>query len=174
MRCAAGQPWVRFEVPPTAASAAGGLRLRGDVELQLVSTSGLVLAEEVLGWATVHTSFLPEGCVLPKAQVDLVHRDGRFPSSWSLHMQCDVEAPPTRAPAAAAAAAHASGGGACGAAAAAAGSAKAATPEGACGATHGVETREGGDAEGGAAEVKAEVPLPSGVQVLPVALVQAD
>ncbi len=86
VRCAPLQPAVRFELP------GGGLRLQGDFELRL-SNAGL-LADEKLGWATLHTGFLahvlkpqPNGGALLKEDVDGAHRDARFPAAWRMELE---------------------------------------------------------------------------------------
>jgi len=92
VRCVPLQPNVRLVLP------GGGLRLRGDFELQLKHLG--VLAEERLGWATLHTSFLPhvllplpEGGALPVNDVDGAAKDcSRFPRDWRLVLEFTVEA----------------------------------------------------------------------------------
>ena len=53
VRAAPSQPLVRFDLPD------GGLRLRGDVQLSLASSGGLVAPDDELGWVHVHTSWMP-------------------------------------------------------------------------------------------------------------------
>ena len=53
-RTAPSQPLVVFGLP------SGGLRVRGDLQLSLVSTSSLLVAEDELGWVHVHTSWMPQ------------------------------------------------------------------------------------------------------------------
>lgn len=55
LRCGALQPRVRFELPN------GGLRVRGDLQLSLLSAAGLIADDSELGWAHVHTSWMPQG-----------------------------------------------------------------------------------------------------------------
>ena len=84
IRCAPLQPHVRFEMP------GGGLRLRGDIEVRLMATGG-VLADERLGWLTLHTSFmhqsllpLPDGGAIRREDIDGISSDARFPADWRM------------------------------------------------------------------------------------------
>ena len=111
LRCAPSQPSIRFELPN------GGLRARGDLQLSLLSAAGLVRDDDQLGWAHIHTSWMPEGgppqataaaaaatasaaesssgllrvAALGKSEVDGVGKDGRFPPDWKMvvHFTCD-------------------------------------------------------------------------------------
>ena len=85
LRCAPGEACVRFELP------SGGLRLRGDVELALYASGGMVVSDEQLGWVTMHTSWMPDGGVLRKADVDGVNKDARFPPHWELSLDFSAE-----------------------------------------------------------------------------------
>ena len=112
LRCAPNQAAIKFELPN------GGLSMRGDVQISLISASGLLAADDELGWTHVHTSWLPEGpevtlasedapadgeeavhepvhriARLGKGDVDLVSKDGRFAPEWSMALEYSEVAP---------------------------------------------------------------------------------
>jgi hypothetical protein len=61
LRVAPSQPHVRFALPEQ------GLQLRGDVQLSLFSAAGILVNDDELGWAHIHTSWWPEEAALEEA-----------------------------------------------------------------------------------------------------------
>jgi len=80
-RCAPSEPGISFTLPGE------GVRLRGDIEFRLYATGGLLSADELLGWVTLHTSWMPE--VVHRSDMDSVSKDGRFPADWQLKLICE-------------------------------------------------------------------------------------
>ena len=104
-RCAPSQPHVAFDMPT------GELRVRGDLQLSLISAGGLLAADDEIGWTHLHTSWLQHAgedasadagidagahaqssgsgaqrrtLTIARPAVDMVSKDGRFPPDWTL------------------------------------------------------------------------------------------
>lgn len=85
LRCAPSQARVTFVLP------AGGLRVRGDLQLSLLSAAGLLSADDELGWLHVHTSWMPE------AEVAAGPTIGASLSAAAAPPEAAAEAPPAAA-----------------------------------------------------------------------------